>query len=154
MSESEQTPRKVRIGLIPVLVLIAVIVGVAVWFALSQNSAPSAEPAPAVTSASPTQPSRPSSSPTPSASPTERPLPTPDEALTASLGRGYELRDDEGNPADLCTASRFVAPYNINAGAPNPSGDGVSLWTTDGLIEIHPYQNDAGGYIGLITADC
>lgn len=152
MSESEQTPRKVRIGLVPVLVLIAVLVGAAIWFALSQNSAPSAEPVPAATSAAPTQPPTPSSSPTPSATPTERPLLTADEFLTANLGRGYELRDDAGNPADLCSASRFVAPYNLDGGA--PSGQTFDRETVEGLIRVTPVTNDAGGYTGLIAADC
>lgn len=152
MSESDQTPRKVRIGLLPVLVLIAVIVGGGIWFALSQNSAPSAEPVPAATSAAPTQPPMPSSSPTPSATPTERPLLTADKFLTANLGRGYELRDDAGNPADLCSASRFVAPYNLDGGA--PSGLSFDRETVEGLIRVTPVTNDANGYTGLITADC
>jgi len=40
-----------------------------------------------------------------------------EEALEANLGRGYELRDENGNPAELCEASRFVAPYNMSCAA-------------------------------------
>lgn len=153
MSQSESTPRKVRIGLVPVLVVIAAIVGVVIWFALSQNSAPSAEPAPAVTSAAPTKPSTPSTSQTPSASPTERPPPTADEALTAELGRGYELRDDRDNIVPLCEATRFVAAYNPYVGAPQP-GNSFTLRTTDGPIHVTPYSNDVDGYRGVISASC
>lgn len=151
MSETtEAEPRKVRIGLLPVLALIVLIVGGGIWLALSQNAAPSAAPAP--TESSVAQPSAPSDAPTPSASPTERPLLTADEFLTENLGRGYELRDDAGNPADLCSASRFVAPYNIEAG--KPSGRTFDRETVEGLIRVTPVTNDSNGYTGLITADC
>ena len=152
MSESEQTPRKVRIGLLPVLVLIAVIVGGGIWFALSQNSTPdAAAPAPVATSAAPV--ATPSATPSPSATPTQtaRPLPTPEEALTAELGRGYELKSD-GAPADLCSATFFIAPYNIDAG--KPSGRAYLVETTEGSIQILPVTNDANGYSGSIIADC
>ncbi len=154
MSETtEAEPRKVRIGLLPVLVLIALVVGGGIWLALSQNAGPSAPPAPTENSAAPapTQ-TAPSTAPVPSASPTERPLLTADEFLTENLGRGYELRDDAGNPADVCSASRFVAPYNLDAGA--PSGRTFDRETVEGLIRVTPVSNDANGYTGLITADC
>lgn len=129
----------------------AVLVGI-VWFVLGQSGG-SREPEPvtAPTSSAPA-PAQPSATPTPSASPTERPLLTADEFLTANLGRGYELRDDAGNSADLCSASRFVAPYNPDGGA--PSGQTFDRETVEGLIRVTPVSNDAGGYTGLITADC
>ncbi|EXJ50757.1 hypothetical protein [Microbacterium sp. MRS-1] len=154
MSETtEAEPRKVRIGLLPVLVLITLIVGGGIWLALSQNAGPSAAPAPTESSAAPalTQ-TAPSTSPSPSASPTERPLLTADEFLTANLGRGYELRDDAGNPADLCSASRFIAPYNLDAGA--PSGRTFDRETVEGFIRVTPVTNDSNGYFGIIDADC
>lgn len=154
MSETtEAEPHKVRIGLLPVLALIVLIVGGGVWLLLSQNAGPSAAPAhtESPSASAPTQ-TAPSTSPSPSASPTQRPLPTADEFLTENLGRGYELRDDAGNPADLCSASRFVAPYNVNAGV--ASGRAYFGDTAGGLIRVTPVSNDAGGYVGIITADC
>ena len=153
MSETtEAEPRKVRIGLLPVLVLITAVVAVGIWLALSQNRAPSTpEPVAVATSAAPTPTA--SASPSPSVSPTVRPAPTADEALTANLGRGYELRDENGNSVPLCEARRFVAPYNIDAGEPRP-GASFSLDTAEGLIEVFPYQNDSRGYQGVITVHC
>lgn len=155
MSEPTESvePRRVKIPTwLAVGVLIAALVAGA-FFVFSQPER-SVAPAPATSSEAPapTEPGAPSATPTPSASPTERPLLTADEFLTANLGRGYELRDDAGNPADLCSASRFVAPYNLDGGA--PSGQTFDRETVEGLIRVTPVSNDAGGYVGIITADC
>jgi hypothetical protein len=80
-----------------------------------------------------------------------RPLLTPEEALEANLGRGYELRTENGASASLCEANRFIAPYNIDAG--KPSGE-FYLDTTEGSIQVIPVTNDANGYSGVIVADC
>jgi hypothetical protein len=158
MSETtdiQPQPRKVRIGLVPVLVLLALLVGAAIWFALSQNGG-SAAPTPVASPSASAPAPAPSASTSPSVSPTAVApvLLTPDEALTVNLGRGYELRDENGNPAELCDARRFVAPYNLDAGEPQPGDAGFSVETTEGLIEVMPYQNDADGYRGIFTAHC
>lgn len=143
-----------RAGSAVVILAILAIVGAVIWFAsLATGGSNSAAPAPVVSSETPA-PTRtaPSTSLSPSASPTERPLRSADEILTANLGRGYELRDESGNPADLCSANRFVAPYNIEAG--KPSGLTSQVDSREGVILLIPATNDAGGYTGVINVDC
>lgn len=153
MSETrERQPRKIRVGLVPVLALVGLLVGVAVWVALSQGGTATG---PATPVSTPTA----SASPEPSASatPTTKPLPTAEVALTANLGPGYELQDEHGNPASLCEAVRFAAPFNPDYGTftvARDSGPSV-VETAEGVVDFSPVSNtESDGFFGLFQADC
>lgn len=149
MSEKTE-PRKVRIGILPVLLVLAVLLGGGVWFALAQGGDSGTHTA----TATPEPGTSVSATPEPSASVTVPPVPDTRAYLTEQLGAGYALLDADDKPAAFCEASQFVAPYKPGASTLS-SVARAPVKTSDGWVTLQPYHNDPDdGYKGFILPDC